>query len=90
MLEITILRNSSHNYFVSLRVIFEGFGCPNASLQAKTIHISSFFRCAYFSGQIEHPRGIMGMFSSVHDDNAYVAVNTDGIFILDVDHVVSD
>jgi len=45
------------------------------------------FRAAFFKGQIEHPGN--PVFSSINDDPVYIAVNPTGVFIIDLDDVVS-
>ena len=48
-----------------------------------------FSRAAFFRGQIEHPGTSKFRIRSLEDDPVYVAVNTEGVFILDMDDVVS-
>lgn len=46
-----------------------------------------YYGAAYLRGQAEHP-GSRGLLSSPVDDPVYVAVNVDGVFIIDMDDVV--
>lgn len=47
-------------------------------------------RSAFFRGQAEHPaKGIVSKYLSTKDDPIYVAINTDGVFIIDMDDFVS-
>ena len=45
------------------------------------------FRAAFFRGQIEHPGGKMRL-RSLEDDPVYIAINTEGVYITDMDDVV--
>jgi len=46
----------------------------------------SFYGAAFFRGQIEHPGGSIRLWT-LDDDPVWIAVNTDGVFILDMDDV---
>ena len=46
-----------------------------------------YYGAAFMSGQIEHPG--RHFFRSSVDDPVYVAINTDGVFVLDMDDQVS-
>lgn len=46
-----------------------------------------FYSGAYFSGQIEHPG--RHFFRNNNDDPVFVAINTDGVFVIDMDDTVS-
>ena len=50
--------------------------------------VVSVDRSAFFHGQIEHPGSNFRLFS-LDDDPVWVAVNTDGVYVLDMDDVVS-
>ena len=48
-------------------------------------------RSAFFRGQAEHPvKGIVSKVLSTKDDPVYVAVNVDGVFIIDMDDFVRE
>lgn len=48
-----------------------------------------YFRAAFFAGQIIHPRNkILVKFFGYPEDPVYVAINMDGVFIIDMDDVI--
>ena len=54
-----------------------------------TDSLSLIFSAVFFKGQIEHPDSGGFRLRDLHDDQVYVAINPDGIFIIDMDDVVS-
>ena len=46
------------------------------------------FRAAFFKGQIEHPGSTRFRFRTINDDPVYIAVNTEGVSVIDMDDVV--
>ena len=46
------------------------------------------FRAAFFKGQIEHPGSSRFRFRTINDDPVYIAVNTEGVSVIDMDDVV--
>ena len=53
-----------------------------------SVNVSYFCRAAFFRGQIEHPSKKLRLMSMT-DDPVFVAINTEGVFIIDLDDVVS-
>ncbi len=47
-----------------------------------------FFRAAFFKGQIEHPGSSRFRLRTINDDPVYVAINTEGVSVIDMDDVV--
>ena len=47
-----------------------------------------YFRAAFFKGQIEHPGSTRFRFRTINDDPVYIAVNTEGVSVIDMDDVV--
>lgn len=77
------------------RLAHEQFGVLNSEdIEASVCHAYlkfcwkfPFYGSAFFRGQIEHPDKGGIRILSLHDDPVWIAVNTDGVFILDMDDV---
>ena len=50
-------------------------------------NISVFSRAAFFRGQIEHPAAKLQL-RTLMDDPVFVAINPEGVFVIDLDDVV--